>query len=133
MAMTIEYQCRNIIYRKSEFMFLRYTRLPTLRGVLIYALLPLFFLPAGAVAEGLRVTPYLGYRVGGEFEDVFTGTTLKLNEGESYGLIIGKDDGSSKQFEFLYSLQPTKLTAGGPVTPGVLVDVDVENYFLAGK
>ena len=90
-------------------------------------------MPTVAVAEGLLITPYLGYRVGGEFSDVFTGTELKLAEGDAYGLIISKDRGNNEHFEFLYSLQPTNLTARGPVTSGVLVDVDVENYLFASK
>ena len=87
-----------------------------------------FLLIANSVsAEGLSVTGYLGYRVGGEFADAVTGTNLKLAESESYGIIVGQDNGSSTQYELLLSRQPTRLTAGGPVTTGVLVDIDVEN------
>jgi len=97
-------------------------------------LLALFFvIPTGAAADDLLVTGYLGYRVGGDFTDISTTTELELAESESYGLIIGKDNGTSNQTEFLYSIQPTQLKAAGPVTSGVLVDVDVENYMLAGK
>lgn len=109
------------------------TILPAPR-VFMLCVLSHFLLIANSVsAEGLSVTGYLGYRVGGEFEDAITGTTLKLAESESYGLIVGQDNGSSTQYEFLFSRQPTSLTAGGPVTTGVLVDIDVENYLIAVK
>ena len=109
------------------------TILPAPR-VFMLCVLSHFLLIANSVsAEGLSVTGYLGYRVGGEFEDALTQTTLKLAESESYGLIVGQDNGSSTQYEFLFSRQPTRLTAGGPVTTGVLVDIDVENYLIAVK
>jgi len=114
-------------------MYLKDTKLPALRSFLVYALLPFFLIPAGAVAEGLMITPYMGYRVGGNFTDIATEIELELEESESYGLIIGKDNGTSDQTEFIYSVQPTKLKASGLVTPGVLVDLDVENFMLAGK
>ena len=94
-------------------------------------LLPALLIPAVVNADELRITPYLGYRVGGEFNDFATGTTLKLDEGESYGFIVSKGDDSD--LEFLYSLQPSKLNARGPVTSTQLFDVDVTNIMVAGK
>jgi len=114
-------------------MDLKDTKLPTFRSFLVYALLSFFVIPTGAVAEGLMITPYLGYRVGGDFTDISSGIELELEESESYGLIIGKDNGTNNQMEFIYSVQPTNLIATGTVTPGVLVDVDVENFLFAGK
>jgi len=115
-------------------MYLKDTKSPTIRSSLVYALLAFFVIPTGAVAEGLMITPYMGYRVGGDFTDISTGTELELAESESYGLIIGKDNGTSDQTEFIYSVQPTKLKASNPlVASGVLVDLDVENFMLAGK
>jgi len=72
-----------------KIMYLKDTKLPTLTGFL-----PFILIPTGAVAEGLMITPYLGYRVGGDFTDIATGTELELAESESYGLIIGKDNGT---------------------------------------
>ena len=113
-------------------MYLKDTKLPALRGFLLYALLAFFLIPTGTVAEGLMITPYLGYRVGGDFTDISSGIELELAESESYGLIIGKDNGTNNQTEFIYSVQPTKLTASGAVI-SPLVDVDVENFLFAGK
>jgi len=103
-------------------------------GILLrYALLPFIALPTVVAAEDLMFTPYLGYPVGGVFSDVSTDTELELAESESYGLIIGKDSDSGDAYEFIYSIQPTKLKASGPVTSGVLGDVDVENFLIAGN
>lgn len=79
------------------------------------------------------MTPFLGYRMGGYFEDAGTGLTLDLDEEESWGIILGKDIAPGKQYEFFYSFQPSRLTAGGLVTPGVLVDVDVEYFHIGGR
>ena len=86
----------------------------------------LLLAPMTVSAEGFQITPFLGYRVGGDFEDGGTGVELSLAEEETYGIILNKDIGPGKQHEFFYSFQPSRLTAGGAVTPGVLTDVDVE-------
>ena len=114
-------------------MYLKDTKLPSLRSFLLYALLPFLFIPTGAAAEGIQFTPYLGYRVGGSFTDIGTDNELELVEGDSYGLIISKANDTNDQLEFIYSLQPTELKAKGTVVSTVLVDVDVENFLVAGK
>jgi hypothetical protein len=100
-------------------------------------LLPCLLLPAAvnaqekAAVDQIRITPFIGYRAGGEFEDAITGTTLDLQENQSYGLIFSK--GAEDAMEFSISRQPTKLEASGDVTSADLFDVDVFNYMLGGK
>ena len=100
-------------------------------------LLPCLLLPAAvnaqekAAVDQIRITPFLGYRAGGEFEDANTGTTLDLDEAQSYGLIFSK--GAEDALEFSISRQPTKLEASGEVRSSDLFDVDVFNYMLGGK
>ena len=100
-------------------------------------LLPCLLLPAAvnaqekAAVDQIRITPFLGYRVGGEFEDANTGTTLDLKEDQSYGLIFSK--GAEDALEFSISRQPTKLEASGDVSSADLFDVDVFNYMVIGK
>lgn len=93
-------------------------------------LLPVF-LPAPSSAEGLRFTPLVGYRVGGDFEDADTGATLDLKESESYGFIVSKN--ADDALEFSYTLQPTRLDGGNGVSSVRLFDVDVMNFMVAGK
>ena len=101
--------------------------------LLFCAGLSFLFVPAPSTAEGFQITPFMGYRVGGGFEDAGTGERLDLSEEETYGIIIGKDISPGKQYEFFYSYQPSRLTAGGVVTPGVLTDVDVEYFHIGGR
>ncbi len=91
----------------------------------------LLLLPGAAIAEELRVTPYLGYRVGGEFEDFATSNRLKLKEGDAYGLIVSW--GQDATYELLLSRQETELTASQTVAPSVLFDVDVTNILFSGR
>lgn len=89
--------------------------------------------PADILAESFQLTPFMGYRVGGRFEDAGTGVELDLAEEETYGIIIDKDIDPGKQYEFFYSFQPSKLKTGGAFTPGVLADVDVEYFHIGGR
>jgi hypothetical protein len=93
----------------------------------------LLLAPAATLAEGIQITPFLGYRIGGDFEDGATGSELSLSEEETYGIILNKEGAPGFQSEFFYSFQPSRLTAGGVVTPGVLTDIDVEYFHLGGK
>ena len=99
--------------------------------LLMMALLPGLLVPAPASAEGFRFTPYLGYRVGGDFEDAVTGSRLDLDESESYGFVVSSD--ADDALEFSYTLQPTKLSGGNGVGSVQLFDVDVMNFMVAGK
>ena len=102
-------------------------------NLLRYIVLAFLVLPTVVIAEGLVFTPYMGYRVGGDFNDISTGVELKLTENQSYGFIIGKDSDSAVSYEFIYGVQPTQLKANGAVTPGVSGDIDVENFLISGK
>jgi len=102
-------------------------------NAVIILLSVLLIVPSGVLAEGIQITPFLGYRVGGDFEDNLTGIELSLSESETYGIIFNRDTSPGTQAEFFYSFHPSSLTANGNVTPGVLTDVDVEYFHLGGK
>jgi len=108
-------------------------RLLLTTSLFLSACLLLTLAPASALAEGFQITPFMGYRVGGDFEDIGSGIELGLSEGETYGIIIGRDTGPGTQAEFFYSFRPSSLTANGVVTPGVLTDVDVEYFHIGGR
>ena len=111
-------------------MLLTHLKNPTLSFIFI-ALVSLCLLPASA--QGFGITPFTGYRFGGEFEDINTGTELKLSEEQTYGIIFDRKMASGDIMEFYYSKQPSSLLASGAVTPGALFDIDVEYYHLGGK
>jgi len=114
-----------------KFNFVRYAHW------LALLLLPFLLLPAAVNAEEkaevdqIRITPFLGYRAGGEFEDAITATTLDLDEAQSYGLIFSK--GAEDAMEFSISVQPTKLNASNDVSSADLFDIDVMNFMVIGK
>ena len=100
-------------------------------------LLPCLLLPGAvnaqekAALDQFRITPFLGYRWGGEFNDFDSRTTLDLDQSQSYGLIFSK--GAADALEFSVSVQPTSLSASGSVPSTELFDVDVYNYMVGGK
>ena len=70
-----------------EYMFLPYPK--NLVSALVYTVLvSLYLLPASAQAYG--ITPFTGYRFGGEFEDITDGTTLRLSEEQTYGIVLDR-------------------------------------------
>ncbi len=114
-------------------MFTLSARISLTTILFLSACLVFLLAPTSASAEGFQITPFLGYSIGGEFEDYFTGTELSLSEDETYGIIISRDTAPGTQAEFFYSFQPSSLTANGAVTPGVLTDVDVEYFHIGGR
>jgi len=116
-------------------MSFKYGKLSVLKSCLLCALLPFLAMPTTVLAEegDIVITPYWGYRSGGGFDDWFTGASVDLDENQSYGLIIGKDNGAKTHFEFIYGIQPTRLEASSNADPALSVDIDVENFMLAGK
>ncbi len=113
-----------------EYMFLTHPKNSFLVLVLT-ALVLLCLQPASA--QGFSITPFTGYRFGGEFEDTFTGTELKLSEEQTYGIVLDRQMADGERLEFYYSRQPSSLLASGPITQGALFDIDVEYYHLGGK
>jgi hypothetical protein len=101
-------------------------------SALVYTVLvSLYLLPVSA--QAFDITPFTGYRFGGEFEDINTGSELKLSEEQTYGVVLDWQRKEGEFVEFYYSRQPSSLLASGTITPGALFDIDVEYYHLGGK
>lgn len=77
-----------------------------------------------------ELTPFVGYRAGGEFKDAVTGTTFKLDETPTYGLILNIAHRKNTQYEVYASYQDTRLLADGAVTGDPLFDLDI--WYLQG-
>ena len=114
-------------------MLTTYSRIRLTTSLFLSACLLFLIAPISAHPEGIQITPFIGYRVGGDFEDSFTGTELSLSEEETYGIVIDKDIRPGYQVEILYDFQPSRLTAGGLTTPGALFDLDVEYFHVGGR
>ena len=102
----------------------------------LFLLLWAILSPHPAAAEGLEVTPILGYSFGGDFDNSRTGETVNFAESESYGLILSLPDQSKYGgfYELLYLRQPTRLKeADSLFSSASKLDVDINYLHLGGS
>jgi hypothetical protein len=111
---------------------------PFLPYVFLLALFALF--PAAARADlGIEITPFAGFRFGGNFTDNTTGLDLDVDEVVSFGLILGIPATHETDYELFYSFQKTKLQGKGLFAGEPLFDLDIHylhiggTYLLPGK
>jgi len=90
-----------------------------------------------AAAEGhdprFELTPYLGYRIGGEFEQQNGAAKYELDEGNSLGLIfniVARD--VNTQWQLLYGQQSTSLKTPLSFDPSARLGLDVEYFQFGG-
>src|SRR5262245_60097149 len=87
-------------------------------------------------AEGkVEITPFIGYRFGGDIPDVEGASRASIAEGMSYGIMLDFKVEEDGFIEVRYSIQKTELDAtNSPLGPGQVkvTDLDVENYFVGG-
>ncbi len=84
--------------------------------------------PAGA----LEVSPFIGQRYGGSFEDANTGSTFEVADATSYGVMLDFDLDRDRQIEVYLSRQDTRLTGSGTFTGDPLFDLTVDYYHIGG-
>jgi len=80
-----------------------------------------------------ELTPYAGYRIGGEFERQDGSGSFKLDEGNSEGLIfniVALD--VNTQWEVLYGRQSTHVATQLVFDPAARLALDVEYYQFGG-
>lgn len=98
-----------------------------------WALLVLLLLAAlPAQAREFELTPFVGTRVGGDFDDIETGLIddVEIDDGASFGLVFDVNFGDNWQLEFLGSMQATELIAEGTVSGKG--DIDVNHFHVGG-
>lgn len=97
-------------------------KLSTLGGRLMLTLaMPLVFCaPALAQSESkLEITPFVGYRFGGDFRAVEQDVRLDLEDSAGFGVLADYSLTDNLQLEFLWSRQSSELTAAETtVAPG---------------
>jgi len=97
----------------------------------LVALLVLF--PAPALADlGVELTPFAGFRFGGSFTDNTTGLDLDVDEGESFGLILGLRATQESDYELFYSFQKTTLQGEGLFAGEPLFDLTIHYLHIGG-
>jgi hypothetical protein len=90
-----------------------------------------------AVADGrdprFELTPYVGYRIGGEFEQQNGSAKYELDEGNSAGLIfniVARD--VNTQWQVLYGQQRTSHKTPVTFDPSARLGIDVEYFQFGG-
>jgi hypothetical protein len=90
-----------------------------------------------AAADGhdprFELTPYLGYAIGGEFEQQDGSAKYELDEGNSAGLvfnIVARD--VNTQWQVLYGEQSTHLKTPVSFAPSARLGLDVEYFQFGG-
>jgi len=114
----------------------RISGMPSIRRflpVLALLLLPVLF-PASAAAEPVwEITPFLGYHIGGGFEDNTTGVDLDADEGAAFGLIVGYPQTPDSRYELFYGFQRTRLVTEGTFGGEPVLDLDVHYLHIGGS
>ena len=85
--------------------------------------------------RSFQMTPFYGYRFGGEISNVEDADSAQVAEGSSYGIMLDWEVEKDAFVELRYSLQRTQLQARGTPFGSGLADVtgiDIEHYFLGG-
>lgn len=103
---------------------------------LLASLFLFLLLPALAVAQKVELTPFVGYRFGGQIDENanFLGREdFDVDDGKSAGLILGFAVTRGLQVELIWSHQATRLFRDrGLFDPGAeLFDIDLD-YYHAG-
>ncbi len=69
-------------------------------GLLLFCILLITGSTAQAFSRKVDITPFIGFRAGGSFENFETGNSLRLDDSGSYGLTIDVDYDSRSQFQY---------------------------------
>jgi opacity protein-like surface antigen len=82
--------------------------------------------------RGFEVTPFLGHRFGGSFDDTATGAGVEIDDSTSYGFILGWALDDESAIEVLYSHQSSRLQSSGLFSAAPLFDLDLDTVEVGG-
>jgi hypothetical protein len=106
------------------------------RTTLVWALtLALACASAAAAERDVEVTPFIGYRIGGEFDDLQGGEVLEVHDGSSWGVDVEIAYPRKRgAIGFRFSRQDTELEArtGVLVPAGSRIGIDIDHFEFAG-
>lgn len=100
---------------------------------LVFLLLCIGALPALAADKVKRfeVTPFGGYRIGGDFEDDDTGEEYDIDDDKAYGLLVNIMAEANTQWEFGWSRSETAVDVPSVNGSSDKLDLDID-YFQGG-
>lgn len=79
-----------------------------------------------------ELTPFIGYRIGGSFENANTGASIDLDEHASYGLIFNMMEKANTQYEFGWSHQDTSVDLTDSNGNPAKLDLDIDYFQIGG-
>lgn len=126
--------------RRFDCLILRSTTPASLNGTIfattlerLVLVLALVALSHVAPARAVEITPYIGHRFGGSFQDSITAANFEVADAAAYGLILDFDLEPDKQIEVLLSRQNTSLSTGDPLFTGnPLFDLTIDYFHIGG-
>jgi hypothetical protein len=80
----------------------------------------------------LEITPFVGYRFGGSFDDDETDENYDLENDSSVGLIVNFPSKNNTEWEIYYSKQSTEIRTGDLFSNTKVLDMDVEYLQIGG-
>lgn len=83
--------------------------------------------PAIAGAVDIEISPLVGYRFGGQFEEETTGEDVDVKEAAAFGLAVDVEYSPDQMIEVFYSRQSTSIEDTSPT-----IDIDVEYFQIGG-
>jgi len=94
--------------------------------------LTLAMLYAGTAYSEIELTPFAGYRIGGDVTDEDSGTDQDFDESASFGFILNIQDKENTQYEFVYSRQSSSLDISSAGSFNTL-DLDIHYFQMGGS
>lgn len=100
---------------------------------LLFLWLVLLSCPAWSADRVLRyeISPFVGYRIGGSFEDDDTGQDYDIDDDTAFGLIVNLAADANTQWEFGWSRSETAVDVPSVNGSPDSIDLDID-YFQAG-
>jgi opacity protein-like surface antigen len=84
-------------------------------------------------AANIEITPFYGYRFGGELKDADTGEEFDIDDSSCWGGMLDIRLSEITQLEFYFSRQETEIKSDDGLFDGqTLFDLDVDYYHIGG-
>jgi len=121
-----------------EFNLSLYSAAPYILRYLLLGFCLVLFSPVTEAARGkdekfnIELTPFVGYRFGGSFEDDETDEDYDLENDSSFGLIVNFPSKNNTEWEIYYSKQSTEIRTGDLFQTTKVLDLDVEYLHVGG-
>lgn len=91
-------------------------------------------IPPTSFAEeaAFEISPFVGYRVGGQFDLQATDARYKLNDSETFGLLVNLRESANTTWELLYSQQSTSAQLRNSMSTLPFIDTDSKTLQFGG-